>query len=63
MQQTNTVMFVPTREQELKLQILAESSVRLWNVANYARRQFYFAGKRTPTRDNQHIPAEIGMVI
>jgi putative transposase len=53
MQRTNTVLVTPTREQEQQLRSLAEASARLWNIANYQRRQAYFTGRRVPSYENQ----------
>jgi putative transposase len=53
MNRTNIVLLTPTCEQEQQLRRLAEASARLWNTANYERRQAYFAGRRVPTYENQ----------
>jgi len=53
MNRTNIVLLTPTCEQEQQLRSLAETSARLWNMANYERRQAYFAGMRVPTYENQ----------
>ena len=53
MQRTNTVLLTPTREQEQQLRSLAEASARLWNMANYERRQTLFKSERAPTYAQQ----------
>jgi len=53
MNRTNTVLLTPTYEQEQQLRSLAEASARLWNMANYERRQAYFTGMRVPSYENQ----------
>ena len=49
MQRTNTVLLTPTCEQEQQLRSLAEASARLWNLANYERRQTLFKSQQVPT--------------
>ncbi len=53
MNRTNTILLAPTREQEQELLGLAEASARLWNMANYERRQALFKNQRTPTYAQQ----------
>ena len=53
MQRTNTVLLTPTREQEQQLRSLAEASARLWNLANYERRQALFKSQRAFTYAQQ----------
>ena len=53
MQRTNTVLLTPTREQEQQLRSLAEASARLWNMANYERRQALFKSQRAFTYAQQ----------
>ena len=53
MQRTNTVLLTPTSEQEQQLRSLAEASARLWNIANYDRRQACFTGSTVPSYENQ----------
>ncbi|MGB9022878.1 MAG: transposase, partial [Candidatus Bathyarchaeia archaeon] len=53
MQRTNTVLLTPTCEQDQQLRSLAEASARLWNLANYERRQALFKGQRVPTYAQQ----------
>jgi len=52
-QRTNTVLLTPTREQEQQLRSLAEASARLWNMANYERRQALFKSQRAFTYAQQ----------
>jgi putative transposase len=49
MLRTNTVLLHPSEEQEMELRKLAEASARLWNRANYQRRQTFFGHRRTPS--------------
>jgi putative transposase len=44
---------MPTYEQEQQLRSLAEASARLWNMANYERRQSLFKGQRAFTYAQQ----------
>jgi len=53
MQRTNTILLTPTETQERELRSLAEASARLWNMANYERRQAYFIRARVPNYENQ----------
>ena len=53
MNRTNTILLAPTEGQERELQTLAEASARLWNLANYGRRQALFKNQRTPTYAQQ----------
>jgi putative transposase len=53
MNRTNTILLAPTETQEQELHALAEMSARLWNMANYERRQAYFTGRRVPTYEKQ----------
>ena len=53
MQRTNTVLLTPTCEQDQQLRSLAEASARLWNMANYERRQTLFKSQRVPTYAQQ----------
>ena len=53
MNRTNTVLLSPTEAQEQELHTLADASAQLWNMANYERRQAYFAGSRVPSYENQ----------
>jgi len=53
MQRTNTVLLAPTHEQDQELRSLAEASARLWNMANYERRQAYFTSRRVPSYEAQ----------
>ena len=53
MQRTNTVLLTPTCEQDQQLRSLAEASARLWNMANYERRQALFRSQRVPTYAQQ----------
>jgi len=52
-QRTNTVLLTPTCEQDQQLRSLAEASARLWNLANYERRQALFKSQRVPTYAQQ----------
>jgi len=52
-QRTNTVLLRPTCEQDQQLRSLAEASARLWNMANYERRQALFKSQRVPTYAQQ----------
>jgi hypothetical protein len=47
------VLLTPTGEEEQQLRSLAEASARLWNMANYERRQALFFQKWTPTYAHQ----------
>lgn len=53
LQRTNTVLLEPTREQEQQLKGYAEASAKLWNTANYERRQALFKCGRVPTYSAQ----------
>ena len=53
MNRTNTILLVPTQPQERQLRSLAEASARLWNLANYERRQTLFKGQRVFTYAQQ----------
>jgi len=53
MNRTNIVLLIPTSEEEQQLRSLAEASARLWNMANYERRQALFFQKWTPTYAHQ----------
>ena len=53
MQRTNTILLAPTEAEEQELYALADASARLWNMANYERRQAYFTGNRVPSYENQ----------
>jgi len=53
MQRTSTVLLTPTEAQERELHALADASARLWNMANYERRQAYYTGSRVPSYENQ----------
>jgi hypothetical protein len=54
MQRSNTILLAPTEAEEQELHALADASARLWNMANYERRQAYFtAGSRVPSYENQ----------
>jgi len=53
MNRTNTVLLTPTYEQEQQLHSLAEASACLWSMANYERREAFFAGRRTPNYAQQ----------
>ena len=53
MQRTNTILLMPTQTQEQELRSLAEASARLWNMANYERRQALFKGVAAPTYTQQ----------
>ncbi|MGB9023175.1 MAG: transposase, partial [Candidatus Bathyarchaeia archaeon] len=53
MNRTNTILLAPTEAQEQELQTLAEASARLWNMANYERRQTLFKDQRTPSYAQQ----------
>jgi putative transposase len=53
MQRTNTILLTPTEAEEQELHALADASARLWNMANYDRRQAYFTGSRVPSYENQ----------
>jgi putative transposase len=53
MQRTNTILLAPTEAEEQELYALADASARLWNMANYERRQAYFTGNRVPGYENQ----------
>jgi Zn-finger nucleic acid-binding protein len=46
---TNTVLLHPSEKDEGELRKLAEASARLWNRANYQRRQAFFKRRRTPS--------------
>jgi len=52
-QRTNTVLLTPTCEQEQQLRSFAEASARLWNLANYERRQTLFKNQQVPTYAQQ----------
>jgi len=52
-QRTNTVLLTPTCEQDQQLRSLAEASARLWNLANYERRQTLFKSQQVPTYAQQ----------
>ena len=47
------VLLTPTGEEEPQLRSLAEASARLWNMANYERRQALFRSQRIPTYAHQ----------
>jgi putative transposase len=48
------VLLMPTGEEEQQLRSLAEASARLWNMANYERRQaLFFQNSWTPTYAHQ----------
>jgi hypothetical protein len=49
MLRTNEALLHPREEQEEELRRLAEASARLWNKANYQRRQAFFNNGRTPS--------------
>jgi len=53
MQRTNTILLAPTEAEEQELRALADASARLWNMANYERRQAYFTARRVPSYENQ----------
>jgi putative transposase len=53
MKRTNTILLTPTHEQEQQLRSLAEASARLWNMANYERRQAYFTSMKVPSYETQ----------
>jgi putative transposase len=53
MQRTNTILLAPTEAEEQELYALADASARLWNMANYERRQAYFTAGRVPGYENQ----------
>ncbi|MGB9024101.1 MAG: transposase [Candidatus Bathyarchaeia archaeon] len=53
MNRTNMVLLMPTCEQDQQLRSLAEASARLWNLANYERRQTLFKGQRAFTYAQQ----------
>jgi hypothetical protein len=53
MQRTNTILLTLTEAKEQELYALADASARLWNMANYERRQAYFTGGRVPSYENQ----------
>jgi len=53
MNRTNTILLAPTETEEQELHALADASAQLWNMANYERRQAYFASARVPTYENQ----------
>jgi len=53
MQRTNTILLTPTEAQEQELHALADASARIWNMANYQRRQAYFTGGRVAAYENQ----------
>ncbi|MGB9022397.1 MAG: transposase [Candidatus Bathyarchaeia archaeon] len=53
MNRTNTILLTPTHEQEQQLRSLAEASARLWNMANYERRQALFKSQRNLTYAQQ----------
>jgi len=53
MNRTNTILLTPTETEERELHALADASAQLWNMANYERRQAYFAGNRVPSYENQ----------
>jgi hypothetical protein len=53
MQRTNTILLTPTEAEEQELHALADASARLWNIANYERRQAYFTAGGVPTYENQ----------
>lgn len=53
MQRTNMVLLAPTRMQEPQLRSLAEASAKLWNMANYQRRQAYFKHCKIPSYSKQ----------
>ena len=49
MQRTNTALLHPSPSEEGELHRLSEASARLWNRANYQRRQAFFHKRRTPS--------------
>lgn len=53
MLRTNTILLKPTPEQESTLFTLLEHSARLWNVANYERRQALFKHGMMPNYSGQ----------
>ena len=53
MNRTNTILLAPTESEEQELYALADASAQLWNMANYERRQAYFAGRLVPSYENQ----------
>jgi len=53
MNRTNTILLTPTETEERELRALADASAQLWNMANYERRQAYFASARVPSYENQ----------
>jgi putative transposase len=53
MQRTNTVLLTPTWERDQQLRSLAEASARLWNMADYERRQALFKSQRVPNYAQQ----------
>jgi len=53
MKRTDTILLTPTPAQDRELHALADASAQLWNMANYDRRQAYFAGRRVPSYENQ----------
>jgi len=46
---TNTALLHPSPSEEGELHRLSEASARLWNRANYQRRQAFFDNRRTPS--------------
>ena len=52
-QASNTVLLTPTCEQDQQLRSLAEASARLWNMANYERRQTLFKSQQVPNYAQQ----------
>jgi len=53
MLRTNIVLLHPSRSEEGELHRLSEASARLWNRANYQRRQAFFDNRRTPSYSYQ----------
>jgi putative transposase len=53
MTRTSTVLLRPTEEQDAQLRSLADASSELWNMANYERRQAFFAHTKMPTFGSQ----------
>jgi len=49
MLRTNTALLHPSPSEEGELHRLSEASARLWNRANYQRRQAFFHKRRTPS--------------
>jgi len=50
---TSTVLLHPSEEQDARLRSLAAASSKLWNMANYDRRQAFFAHTKMPTYNSQ----------